>query len=94
MNSKSILLQYNKDLERPVRFRIVYYAYSNEEGFIGYEASNDDYINKVPYWNNKDGFLEILGAEKTLYDDGDYITTEYSVNFSAFNNYRLNYATL
>lgn len=64
MNSKSILLQYNKDLERLVRFRIVYYAYSNEEGFIGYGASDDDYISKVPYWGNKNGFLEILGAEK------------------------------
>lgn len=67
LHKELLLLSGNKDLG-PVKIRILYYPYNgNKEGFVGYGASNDDYISKVPYWNNKDhDFLDELGAEKML----------------------------
>lgn len=95
LHKELLSLSGNKDLG-PVKIRILYCPYNgNKEAFVGYGASNDDYISKIPYWNNKDhDFLDELGAEKMLEDDGDYVTTYYENRFSAGSYYDLNYAII
>ena len=94
MLSKGLLLQRSEDLS-PVRFRIVHHEYDSVQGFIGYGASNDDYISKIPYWySKKDGMLDMLGAETLLYDQEDDFITVYENRFETFHMYHLNYAVI